>query len=203
MDTSALKLATYNSFIITFHSVFLIFTNAISHTNLWCCLLVPAARTLRKSLNLSLESVSRFPPTLQQRENRKRDWSHCMISASVLAGLSSIICSNSSSSITVFVFSSWGGSLQVRKTTIRNVGALDFTFKLAKDGLPLRRNFFVRTRVNRIEEMYGESLGNVKVEPSSTFTFSRGLSYIASILLAQVKKKTRKWKSTFSVSSTG
>ena len=65
-----------------------------------------------------------------------------MISASVLAGLSSIICSNSSSSITVFVFSSWGGSLKVRKKTTRNVGALDFTFKLAKDGLPLRRNFF-------------------------------------------------------------
>lgn len=130
---------------------------------------------------------------LQQRENRKRDWSHCMISASVLAGLSSIICSNSSSSITVFVFSSWGGSLKVRKKTTRKVGVLDFTFKLAKDGLPLRRSCFLRARVNKIEEMYGGLRANAKVEPSSTFTFSGGLSYSASSLLAHVKA-TRKWK---------
>ena len=45
--------------------------------------------------------------------------------------------------------------------------------------------------------MYGGSRGNVKVEPSSTFTFSRGLSYIAFILLTH-EKITRKWKSTFS-----
>ena len=36
------------------------------------------------------------------------------------------------------------------------------------------------TRVNKIETMYGRSRGNVKVEPRSTFTFTRGLLYIAS-----------------------
>lgn len=69
-------------------------------------MLVPASKTFRKSLNLSLESVSRFPPIDQHRENRKRDWSHCMISVSVLAGFSSIEVSNCSSSITVLLFSS-------------------------------------------------------------------------------------------------
>ena len=36
------------------------------------------------------------------------------------------------------------------------------------------------TRVNKIETRYGRSRVNVKVEPRSTFTFTRGLSYIAS-----------------------
>lgn len=91
-----------------------------TNSNLWCCLLVPAAKTFRKSLNFSLESVSKFPPIDQHKANRKRDWSHCKISASVLAGFSSMNPSNSSSSITVFFFSSWGGSL-VAKTYIRKV----------------------------------------------------------------------------------
>ena len=37
------------------------------------------------------------------------------------------------------------------------------------------------TRVNKIEAMYGRSRISVKVERGSTFTFIRGLSYIASI----------------------
>jgi len=57
------------------------------------------------------------------------------------------------------------------------------------------------TYTNRIEEMYGGSRRNVKVEPSSTFTFSHGLSYIASIVLTHVKI-TRRWKSTFRISPT-
>ena len=36
------------------------------------------------------------------------------------------------------------------------------------------------TRVNKIETMYGSSRVNVKVEPRSTFTFTRAFSYIAS-----------------------
>ena len=36
------------------------------------------------------------------------------------------------------------------------------------------------TRVNKIETMYRRSRVNVKVEHRSTFTFTRGLSYIAS-----------------------
>ena len=43
------------------------------------------------------------------------------------------------------------------------------------------------TRVNEIEAMYGRSRVNVKVERSSTFTFTRGLSNTASILLTRVK----------------
>ena len=55
-----------------------------------------------------------------------------------------------------------------------------------KGGFPLLRNFYVCThvhftRVNKIETMYGMSLVNVKVDPPSTFTFTRSLSYIASI----------------------
>ena len=55
--------------------------------------------------------------------------------------------------------------------------------------------------------MYGRSDVNVKVERSSTFTFTRGFSYIVSILFTHVKpvkvyvrthvKITRQWKSTF------
>ena len=55
-----------------------------------------------------------------------------------------------------------------------------------KGGFPLSRNFYVLTqvnftRVNKIETMYGRSRVNVRVEPLPTFTFPRGLSYIASI----------------------
>ena len=46
------------------------------------------------------------------------------------------------------------------------------------------------TCVSEIETMYGRSRVNVKVEPRSTFAFTRGLSYIASISF------TRQWKST-------
>ena len=43
------------------------------------------------------------------------------------------------------------------------------------------------TRVNEIEVMYGRSRVNVKVEPRSTFTFTRGLSYFASFLFTCVR----------------
>ena len=39
--------------------------------------------------------------------------------------------------------------------------------------------------VNKIEAMYGRSLVNITVEPRSTFTFERTLSYIA--LFTRVK----------------
>ena len=42
------------------------------------------------------------------------------------------------------------------------------------------------TRVNKIETMYGRSRVNVKVEPRSSFTFKRVLSYIAFILFTRV-----------------
>ena len=42
------------------------------------------------------------------------------------------------------------------------------------------------TRLNYIETMSGRSSVNVKVEPRSTFTFARGLSYIASISFTRV-----------------
>ena len=56
--------------------------------------------------------------------------------------------------------------------------------------------------------MYGRSDVNEKVERGSTFTFTRGFSYIVSILFTHVKpvkvyvrthvKITRQWKSTLS-----
>ena len=61
-----------------------------------------------------------------------------------------------------------------------------------------QRTWFVRSDVN------------VKVERGSTFTFTRGFSYIVSILFTHVKpvkvcvrthvKITRQWKSTFTLS---
>ena len=42
------------------------------------------------------------------------------------------------------------------------------------------------TRVNKIETMYGRSHVNVKDESHPTFTFTRGLSYIASISFTRV-----------------
>ena len=43
------------------------------------------------------------------------------------------------------------------------------------------------THVNKIEAMYGRSSVSVKVERGLTFTFTRGLSYIASISFMHVK----------------
>ena len=59
----------------------------------------------------------------------------------------------------------------------------------------LTRNFYVHahvhfTGVNKIEVMYGVSLANVKGEPPSTITFTRGLSHIASILFTPLVKFT-------------
>ena len=61
----------------------------------------------------------------------------------------------------------------------------------SKGGFPLSRNFYVHThvnftRVNKTETMYGRSRVNVKVEPPSTFTFTRGLSYIASFSFTRI-----------------
>ena len=58
--------------------------------------------------------------------------------------------------------------------------------------LGLSLNFYTRThvnftRVNKIEAMYGRSRVRVKVERGLTFTFTRGLSYIASISFIHVK----------------
>ena len=56
----------------------------------------------------------------------------------------------------------------------------------------LSRNFYTRThvnftRVNKVKAMYGRSRVSVKVKRGSTFTFTRGLSYIASISFMHVK----------------
>ena len=58
--------------------------------------------------------------------------------------------------------------------------------------LGLSRNFYTRTNVNfthvnKIEAMYGRSSVSMKVERGLTFTFTRGLSYIASISFMHVK----------------
>ena len=58
--------------------------------------------------------------------------------------------------------------------------------------LGLSLNFYTRTHVNftrvkKIEAMYGRSRVRVKVERGLTFTFTRGLSYIASISFIHVK----------------
>ena len=42
-------------------------------------------------------------------------------------------------------------------------------------------------RENKIEAMYGKSPVNVKVEPRSTFTFTRGLLFTVSISFTHVK----------------
>ena len=60
----------------------------------------------------------------------------------------------------------------------------------------------MRTHVNKIETMFGRSRVNVKVEHRSTFTFTRGLSYIAPISFTRKfyvrshGKITRQWKTT-------
>ena len=56
---------------------------------------------------------------------------------------------------------------------------------MVKGGFPLSRNFYVRTDVN-FNWLYVRKWAprvNVKVEPRSTFTFTRGFSYITSILI--------------------
>ena len=63
-----------------------------------------------------------------------------------------------------------------------------------KGGFLLSRNFSVRTdvnftRVNKMETMYGRSRVYVKVEPRSTFTLTRGLSYIASISFTHLRRE--------------
>ena len=63
--------------------------------------------------------------------------------------------------------------------------------RIFKGGFPLLRNFYVSThvnfmRINKIKAMYGRSRVNVKVEPRSTFTLTRGVSYIAYISFTQV-----------------
>ena len=45
------------------------------------------------------------------------------------------------------------------------------------------------SRVNEVEAMYEVSRMNVKFERGSTFTFSRNLSYIASIYLRAYARK--------------
>ena len=62
------------------------------------------------------------------------------------------------------------------------------------------------THVNKIEAMYERPRVNVRVERGSTFTFMRGLSYIASIsfygreiYVRTHGKITWWWKSTFSL----
>ena len=55
-----------------------------------------------------------------------------------------------------------------------------------KGGFPLSRDFYVRTRVNKIQTMYERSRVSVKVEQGSTFTFTRDLPYIVSISFTRV-----------------
>ena len=63
---------------------------------------------------------------------------------------------------------------------------------LNKGGFPLARNFYALTHVNltcvnKIEAMYGRSCVHVKLEPRPMFTFTRALSYTASILFTRVR----------------
>ena len=63
---------------------------------------------------------------------------------------------------------------------------------LPMDGFPLSRNFHVRTHVNftlvkKIGAMYERPRVNVKVDRGLTFTFTRDLPYIVSILFVRVK----------------
>ena len=72
-----------------------------------------------------------------------------------------------------------------------------------KGCFPLSRIFSVRTqvkftRVNEKEAMYERPRANVKVEEGSTFTLTRNLPYIVSIVFTCVRtyKITGQWKST-------
>ena len=65
---------------------------------------------------------------------------------------------------------------------------------------PLLCYFHVRThvhftRLNKVDAMYERSHVNVKVEPGSTFTFTRDLPHVATILSTRVKFTiVRTWK---------
>ena len=82
-----------------------------------------------------------------------------------------------------------------RKRKSYSSAAEMLSFLQSQGGFPLSRNFYVRTDVNfnwlyvrkKIEMIYESSRVNVKVEPCSTFTFTRELSYIVSILFTYVK----------------
>ena len=64
----------------------------------------------------------------------------------------------------------------------------EFTYGRGLGGFPLLRNFYVRWHiVNKGKTIYGRSRFNVKGYLRSTIVFTRGLSYIASILFARVK----------------
>ena len=61
--------------------------------------------------------------------------------------------------------------------------------------MPTHVNF---SRVNKIEAMCERSRVNVKVERGLTFTFTRDLPHIASVLFTRVRTEiTRQWKSIF------
>ena len=55
------------------------------------------------------------------------------------------------------------------------------------------------TRVNEIETLYGRSCEYLKAVPRSTFTFTRGLLYFASISFTPRGKITRQWKPTLTL----
>ena len=68
---------------------------------------------------------------------------------------------------------------------VNKIPAGDRAPPLRKGGFPLSDNFSVRkhvylARVSKIETLYGRSSIYLKVEPRSTFTFTRGLLYIVS-----------------------
>ena len=63
---------------------------------------------------------------------------------------------------------------------VNKIPAEDRAPPLRKGGFPLSDNFSVRkhvylARVSKIETLYGRSSIYLKVEPRSTFTFTRGL----------------------------
>ena len=73
----------------------------------------------------------------------------------------------------------------------------------------LSRNLYVRRRVkftcrNKIEAMYGRSRVRckLKVEPRSTFTFTRDLSYIASILFTHLNFTRPRTRVIFTIART-
>ena len=74
---------------------------------------------------------------------------------------------------------------------VNKIPAGDRAPPLRKGGFPLSDNFSVRkhvylARVSKIETLYGRSSIYLKVEPRSTFTFTRGLLYIVSISFTHV-----------------
>ena len=61
--------------------------------------------------------------------------------------------------------------------------------QVCEGGFYCRVIFIVRTRVNKIETMCGRSRLNVEVDPRSTFTFPRGLSYIRAVYTREIKPR--------------